>query len=95
MKSTLKNMGQEKVAAWSSRQAYIALGQLLLTCANLRVDATPMEGFVPSEYNDILGLNDSNLTATLVCPIGYRHKEDQNQHLAKVRKPLNDIFEIK
>lgn len=95
MKSTLNEMGQDKVSAWSSRQAYIALGQLLHTCANLRIDATPMEGFVPSEYNQILGLNDTNLTATLVCPIGYRHVEDKNQYLAKVRKPINELFEVK
>jgi nitroreductase len=79
---------------WNARQSYIALGILMQSCAALRIDATPMEGFEPEKYNEILGLNDKNLDATLVCALGYRSEEDTNQHLKKVRKPMSDFLEI-
>jgi nitroreductase len=81
-------------AEWNARQAYIALGILMQSCAQLRIDATPMEGFEVDKYNEILGLNDKNLNATLVCALGYRSEEDANQHLRKVRKPMNEFLEV-
>lgn len=81
-------------AEWNARQAYIALGILMQSCAQLRIDATPMEGFEADKYNEILGLNDKNLNATLVCALGYRSEEDANQHLLKVRKPMNEFLEV-
>lgn len=84
----------EQVLQWTSKQTYIALGQLLHTCASMRIDALPMEGFDPAAYNEILGLNDKNLTATLVCPVGFRHAEDHAQHRKKVRKSRDDFFEF-
>ncbi len=81
-------------AEWNARQVYIALGILMQSCAQLRIDATPMEGFEADKYNEILGLNDKNLNATLVCALGYRSEEDANQHLLKVRKPMNEFLEV-
>ena len=79
---------------WNARQSYIALGILMQSCASLRIDATPMEGFEPEKYDEILGLNERNLNATLVCALGYRSEEDANQHLKKVRKPMSEFLEI-
>lgn len=52
-----------------------------------------MEGFLPEQYNEILGLKEKGLHATLVATIGYRHEEDETQHYAKVRKPITELFE--
>lgn len=93
IKGALTNFTPEEAANWSTKQVYIAMGQVLHTCARLRLDATPMEGFDPAAYDDILGLSAKNLKATLVLPIGYRHEEDKNQHLAKVRKSHDVLFE--
>lgn len=93
IKGSLVNFSAEEKAIWSSKQTYIALGQAMHTCANLRIDATPMEGFDPAAYDEILGLSAQNLKATLLLPIGYRHEEDQNQHYAKVRKSNEVLFE--
>ena len=93
MKGSMKAQSEQAIKNWSERQMYIILGQLLHTCASLRIDATPMEGFDPSKYNEILGLSEKNLTATLVCPVGYRHVEDAAQHGLKVRKSLDDLIE--
>jgi nitroreductase/dihydropteridine reductase len=94
VKVKVKEKSLTEQAEWNARQAYIALGILMQSCAQLRIDATPMEGFEADKYNDILGLNDKNLNATLVCAIGYRSEEDSNQHLLKVRKPMNDFLEV-
>jgi len=95
VKSTVNNMEDDKIERWNQNQAYIALGQLLHTCASLRIDATPMEGFIPEQYAEILGVDKNEFHVTLVCPMGYRHEEDETQHLQKVRKSLDDLFEVK
>lgn len=93
MKSKILALPQEQLAVWTSKQTYLALGNLINAAAELKIDVTPMEGFEPAKYNEILGLNELGLNASLVAPIGYRHSEDANQNLAKVRKPLDELFE--
>ncbi|MBD65609.1 MAG: NAD(P)H-dependent oxidoreductase [Halobacteriovoraceae bacterium] len=78
--------------SWAKNQVYIALGQLLLTCALLNIDSCPMEGFKPKEYNRILGLDERGLNAMVVCPIGYRSEEDKYTKLAKSRFELKDLI---
>jgi nitroreductase len=93
VKKTLSNLSPNDISTWSSKQLYIALGQLMLACAEMKIDATPMEGFEPAGYDEILGLKAKNLHATLVCPIGYRHAEDDAQFNNKVRKSGKEVFE--
>ena len=78
--------------SWMARQPYIALGNLLAACAELEIDACPMEGFEPEKYNEILGLSEKGLSATVVATIGYRSKDDQSQFAKKVRKPMELLF---
>ena len=51
-----------------------------------------MEGFVPAQINEILGLDKLNLNATLIATIGYRHEEDATQFYKKVRKSNEELF---
>ena len=94
MKSTISRMTDNEKNIWNSKQAYIALGQLLHTCATLRIDATPMEGFDPIAFAKVLEI-PNDYTPVLLCPMGYRHHEDETQHLKKVRKNKEHIFETK
>jgi nitroreductase len=89
LKGAILPMDTEEMKKWNDHQVYIALGHLLQTCAHLRIDSTPMEGFDPVKYDEILGLTEKGLKAVLVCPLGYRSEEDGYQHLKKVRKPLD------
>jgi nitroreductase len=93
MKNGLIGLPQDKKAIWTSKQTYLALGNLLNAAAELKIDVTPMEGFEPEKYNEILGLNALGLNASLVATVGYRHEEDATQHLAKVRKSTEELFE--
>lgn len=95
IQNSVNNMSSEQLISWTTKQTYIALGQLMNTCAALRVDCLPMEGFDSFKYDQILGLETQNLTATLVCPVGFRHKEDASQHKKKVRKARELFFEFK
>lgn len=94
MKQNIGNMDATQKQIWASKQAYIALGQFLHACADLKIDATPMEGFQPDGYDEVLGLKAKNLHAVLVCPVGYRAEDDHYQHLKKVRKATSDIVEF-
>jgi nitroreductase len=79
---------------WTFRQIYLALSNLLNACAELKIDACPMEGFEAKEYNNILGLSKINLNAAVIATIGYRSNKDQAQYRQKVRKPINQLFEV-
>ena len=92
MKSKIVPLPVEQKAVWTSKQTYLALGNLLNAAAELKIDVTPMEGFEPEKYNEILGLNELGLNASLVATVGYRHEEDATQHYAKVRKPKQELF---
>lgn len=92
MKSKLVSLPEDVKNTWTSKQTYLALGNLLNAAAELKIDVTPMEGFEPEKYNEILGLEKLGLNASLVATIGYRHEEDATQHYAKVRKSEEELF---
>lgn len=93
MKMKMKEKSSEEKQYWTAKQTYIALSNALNACAELQLDSTPMEGFEPESYNEILGLKEKNLNADVVLAIGYRSEEDDLQSAKKIRKPLEDIFE--
>jgi nitroreductase len=70
---------------WSTRQVYLALGQYMTAAAMLGIDTCPMEGFVPTKYDEVLGLTDSEYTTVVVCPAGYRAADDKYASSPKVR----------
>ena len=93
MKSNLVGLPLEKKAIWTSKQTYLALGNLLNAAAELKIDVTPIEGFLSDQYNEILGLTAKGYAASVVAAVGYRHEDDATQHLAKVRKSTAELFE--
>jgi nitroreductase len=70
---------------WAIRQAYIALGNLMTCCAVLGVDACPMEGIVPAEYDRVLGLTNSGYATAVACAVGYRADDDKYATQPKAR----------
>lgn len=92
MKSKITSLSDQAKNAWTSKQTYLALGNLLNAAAELKIDATPMEGFDPVALNEILGLTALNLNATLIATIGYRHEDDATQHYKKVRKSTEELY---
>lgn len=78
-------------AEWTAKQVYLALGMFLSACAVEGIDATPMEGFDPAKFDEILGLEAKGLKSVVICPVGYRG-EDKYAGAAKVRKNAEQVF---
>ncbi len=76
---------------WAARQACIALGNLMTCAAVLGVDACPMEGLVPAEFDRVLNLNGSGYATVVACALGYRSLGDKYAKLAKVRYDTKDL----
>lgn len=89
--SKMDEKNPDEIKNWTARQCYIALGNLLSACAELKIDACPMEGFEPEAYNEMLGLKGYE-TAVLVT-VGYRSEEDASADAPKVRKSEEELFE--
>jgi nitroreductase len=92
MNNVVTTLTPEAKEIWTAKQTYIALGTLLSAAADLKIDATPMEGFDMNAVNNILQLPEKGLSATLIVTLGYRHENDTAQFLKKVRKPNEELF---
>jgi nitroreductase/dihydropteridine reductase len=92
MIGTTDRLAEDQKIAWSHKQTYIALGFLLAAAAELGIDACPMEGFDAGKFDEILGLKDKGLTASVIAPIGFRSEDDNYGKLAKVRRPKEELF---
>ncbi|WP_299716718.1 NAD(P)H-dependent oxidoreductase [uncultured Tenacibaculum sp.] len=92
VKADVLNKSEIERNRWTSNQTYLALGNLLNICAELKIDSCPMEGFEAEKYNEILNLEEQGLNTSVIAAIGYRSSEDAAQHVKKVRKPIKDLF---
>jgi len=77
---------------WATRQTYIALGNLMTSAAVLGVDACPMEGLNPVEYDRILGLTGGDYATVVACALGYRAAGDKYAALPKVRYETRELI---
>lgn len=89
---TLSSRTDDQKVAWSHKQAYIALGVLISEAAELGVDAAPMEGFDPAQFDEILGLKELGLTTSVIAAVGYRAEDDVYSKMIKVRRPKSELF---
>lgn len=79
---------------WMARQAYIALGFLLLGAASMGLDATPIEGFTPAKMNDVLGLAEKGQTSVVVAAVGHHGSADFNANLPKSRFAQDQVITL-
>ncbi|MBB2205620.1 oxygen-insensitive NAD(P)H nitroreductase [Gluconacetobacter takamatsuzukensis] len=77
---------------WTQKQAYIALGFLLLAAGTLGVDATPMEGFDAEALDGAFGLTDKGLAPAVIVALGYHSDADFNAKLPKSRLADSVVF---
>ena len=93
IKSSIAKMSTEERKSWSEKQTYLALNNLLIACAELKIDACPMEGFNNQAYNSVLGLDELGLNAAVIAPVGYRSASDKTQNRKKIRKTKEELFQ--
>lgn len=93
IKASLRSKSEAELKSWAEKQTYLAMNNLLIACAELRIDACPMEGFDNTGYDRILELTEMGLHAAVIAPVGFRAADDETQHRIKVRKTNEELFE--
>lgn len=96
-KDLLLNLYASKGDAWqahhAAKQSYIAFAMAIAAAAEQKVDATPMEGFLPDKLDEMLKLSGTGYTSTLILPLGYRNaEEDWLLNMKKVRAPKDEFI---
>ncbi len=91
-KEFIKPQTDEQIKSWFDKQVYLALGVFLSACAEMEIDATPMEGVEPKNYDKIL--NQTDYSTLMAVAIGYRDFEDFNQpsKKPKSRRDINKVI---
>lgn len=93
IKGKINNSTQEELLIWAEKQVYIALGFGLTAAALEEVDSTPMEGFIPAQIDEVLGLKEKGLTSVCMLALGYRDAEkDFLSKAAKIRRASDELF---
>ena len=90
----LNSSTQEDINRWCEKQAYIAMGTVLLGAGALGIDATPIEGVLPDELDRILELPQQGLRAIAAVTLGYASADDYNAKLPKSRLPEDRVFTV-
>jgi nitroreductase len=85
--------GEEAMFGWTSRQAYIALSNMLTVAAWMKIDSCAIEGFDREQVERILEeegvLNGNKFGVCCMAAFGYR----KNAQGEKTRRALSDVFE--
>ena len=80
----------ENIYAWTSKQSYIAAGNMMTAGATLGIDSCPIEGFDKNQVEEILELDKSKYQLSLVLPFGHRVNPQSEQQ----RLSVKDVVEF-
>jgi len=88
LKEALKS--DEKTFAWTARQTYIALANMMTAAAFIGIDSCPIEGFEKERVEEILGLDTSKWQVSVLSAFGYRAGEQSGQ----LRLAFDEVVEF-
>jgi nitroreductase / dihydropteridine reductase len=78
---------------YAAQQAFIGLGFALAAAAELKIDSSPMGGFEPAKFDEILGLKARGLRSVVIMGLGHRDAGgDWLVNLKKVRRPKSEMI---
>lgn len=80
----------ENIYAWTAKQSYIALGNMMTAAAFIGIDSCPIEGFEKENVEKVLDLDTSKYQLAVVVPFGYRINEQSSQ----LRLPFDEVVEF-
>jgi nitroreductase len=97
LKNLFSTFSEEEQYHHTAKQAHIALGLAIAAAAELKVDATPMEGFDKNALDEFLKLKEKGLRSVLLLALGRRKiDEDWLYPLKKYRQTKeNFVTELK
>ena len=77
---------------WTTKQAYIALGNVMSVAAMIGIDSCPVEGFIGEKVTQILVTNQvfdpTKYAVGVFCCLGYRLDGTVRE---KIRKPITEL----
>ncbi|WP_090410186.1 NAD(P)H-dependent oxidoreductase [Myroides phaeus] len=95
LKTHFGSLTEEQQFQHAARQAYIAFGLAIGAAAELKVDASPMEGFHNDQMDEVLGLTAKGLKSVTILALGERdHENDWLAPMKKVRFSLESILTV-
>ncbi|MGG5577894.1 nitroreductase family protein [Myroides sp. C15-4] len=95
IKANFANQTSEQQFQHAARQAYIAFGMAIAAAAELKIDASPMEGFYNDQLDAFLGLDKKGLKSVTILALGERdHENDWLMPMKKVRFPLASMLTV-
>ena len=80
----------DNIYAWTSKQTYIALANMMSAAAQLNIDSCPIEGFEKENLEKALELNTNEYQVSVVLPLGYRINPQVKQN----RLSFDEIVEF-
>ncbi len=80
----------ENIYAWTAKQSYIALGNMMTAAAFIGIDSCPVEGFEKENVEEVLGLDTTKFQVAVIVPFGYRINEQSTQ----LRLPFDEVVEF-
>ena len=88
LKNTLSR--DENILAWTAKQTYIALGNMMSAAAIKGIDSCPIEGFEKEKVEEILALDTKKYQLSVIVPFGYRINEQSTQ----LRESLDTVVDF-
>lgn len=79
---------------WAGKQAYLALGNMIMAASILKIDSCPIEGFFATDLTKFLIENkiiEKTDFVTIICAFGYRIEEPKKN---KIRRALSEVVKI-
>ena len=65
--------------AWTSKQCYIALANMMTAAAAVGIDSCPIEGFEKTPVEQVLGIDEGPQQVAVIVAFGYRAGEQSPQ----------------
>ncbi|MHC5353124.1 nitroreductase family protein [Myroides sp. LJL115] len=94
LKKLFKTWTKQQQVDHAAKQAYIGLGLALAQAAELKIDATPAEGFDNKVIDQVLHLEEKGLKSAVLLYLGYKNPEkDWNSTLPKFRIGVDQLVE--
>lgn len=95
LKASYTSQPAQENFAHTARQSYIALGLALAQAAELRIDATPAEGFDNEVIDEVLDLREQGLRSVSLMYVGYADgARDWLAPMKKVRVPKKEFVVV-
>jgi nitroreductase len=69
----------ENIYAWTAKQTYIAMGNMMSAAAFIGIDSCPIEGFEKEKIEEILQIDTTQYQLSVILPFGYRINPQSKQ----------------